>query len=205
MSLRTAPSSILVITMFITTTKLFLKNCIWYWAHLYLVQLHFIIALVTLEHIIMLGQIVFPKWISGFTLTFDICMPTIHKYFGCEFLAGILHYLHVETLFLYLCLSLSLCFYSGTLIGWGPLSKWRVTAKDCYIKGQLCQRTIISKDETPPPHKPSLNTCRSRCRQMSPTLHVLLEAEPCLEGDVADGNADINLARQLSCSILEGR
>ena len=40
---------------------------------------------------------------------------------------------------------------------------------------------------------------------MSPTFYMLLEAKPCLEGNVADGKVDINLARYLSCSILEGR
>ena len=34
---------------------------------------------------------------------------------------------------------------------------------------------------------------------------MLLEAEPCLEGNVVDGKADINLARYLSYSILEGQ
>ena len=32
---------------------------------------------------------------------------------------------------------------------------------------------------------------------------VLLEADPCLEGDVADGEADPPASYQLSCSFLE--
>ena len=40
---------------------------------------------------------------------------------------------------------------------------------------------------------------------MSDTFHLLLEAEPCLEGNAADSKADNNLARYLACSILEGR
>ena len=39
------------------------------------------------------------------------------------------------------------------------------------------------------PHKPALNTCRTSCQQMSTLLHVLLKADPCLEGDVADRKA----------------
>ena len=39
---------------------------------------------------------------------------------------------------------------------------------------------------------------------MSDTFHLLLEAEPSLENNVADGKAVNNLARYLSCSILEG-
>ena len=36
------------------------------------------------------------------------------------------------------------------------------------------------------PHKPSQDIFRSRCQQMSTSLHVLLKAYPCLEGDVAE-------------------
>ena len=36
-----------------------------------------------------------------------------------------------------------------------------------------------------------LDTCRYRCKQMSTALYVLLEAEPCIEDDVADGKADL--------------
>ena len=39
---------------------------------------------------------------------------------------------------------------------------------------------------------------------MSETFHLLFEADPCLEGNVADGKAGNNLAKYLSCSILEG-
>ena len=56
-----------------------------------------------------------------------------------------------------------------------------------------------------PPHKPTLDTCRSRCQQMSATLHMLLEAETCFEDDVPDGKADINLIRKLPSSMLEWR
>ena len=38
---------------------------------------------------------------------------------------------------------------------------------------------------------------------MRAALQVLLETEPCLEGDVADGSADSLVCHQLS-SILEG-
>ena len=34
------------------------------------------------------------------------------------------------------------------------------------------------------PHKPALGTCKSRCQQMSTPCHVLLKADPGLEGDV---------------------
>ena len=44
---------------------------------------------------------------------------------------------------------------------------------------------------------------------MSATLHVLLEAEPCLEGDVADGKADHPACQELGqvtfMLYLEGR
>ena len=48
------------------------------------------------------------------------------------------------------------------------------------------------------PHKPTLDTCRSRCQQMSTPLHVLLKADPRLEGDVADDKADPLLCLQLN-------
>ena len=48
------------------------------------------------------------------------------------------------------------------------------------------------------PHKPALDTCRSMCQQMSTSLHVLLKADPCLEGDVADDKADPLLCLQLN-------
>ena len=39
---------------------------------------------------------------------------------------------------------------------------------------------------------------------MSITLHLLLEAEPCLEGVVADGKADLPVCHQLSqVSVLQ--
>ena len=39
---------------------------------------------------------------------------------------------------------------------------------------------------------------------MSATLHVLLEAEPCFEGDVADGEADPLACHQLGqVSVLQ--
>jgi hypothetical protein len=40
---------------------------------------------------------------------------------------------------------------------------------------------------------------------MSDIFNLLLEAEPYLKGNVTDGKADNNLARYISCSILEGR
>ena len=47
----------------------------------------------------------------------------------------------------HLCLSLYLCFSSGTVLGWGPLHTRTVISKDSFIKRRLCQRTVISKDE----------------------------------------------------------
>ena len=53
-------------------------------------------------------------------------------------------------------------------------------------------------------HKPALNIFRSRCQQMSTSLHVLLKAYPCLEGDVADGKADPSACYQLGqVSVLQ--
>ena len=46
------------------------------------------------------------------------------------------------------------------------------------------------------PHKPDLNTCRSRCQEMSTPLYVLLKADPCLKGDVADDKADPSVCLQ---------
>ena len=40
------------------------------------------------------------------------------------------------------------------------------------------------------PHKPAVDTCSSSYQQMSATLHVLLEAELSVQGDVAVGAAD---------------
>ena len=48
------------------------------------------------------------------------------------------------------------------------------------------------------PHKPALNTCRSNCQQMSTPIHVLLKADPCLEDDVADDQADPLVCLQLN-------
>ena len=57
---------------------------------------------------------------------------------------------------------------------------------------------------TDPIQQPALNTCRSRCQQMSTPLHVLLKADPCLEGDVADGKADPSACLQLGqVSVLQ--
>ena len=54
-------------------------------------------------------------------------------------------------------------------------------------------------------NSPTILPSTPRCQQMSATLHVLLETEPCLKGDVANGTVDspraFNLARYLSCSI----
>ena len=47
------------------------------------------------------------------------------------------------------------------------------------------------------PHKPVLDIFRSRCQQMSTTLHVLLKDDPSLEGDVADDKADPSTCHQL--------
>ena len=48
------------------------------------------------------------------------------------------------------------------------------------------------------PHKPALHTCRARCQQISTPLHVLLKADPHLEGDVADDKADPSVCLQFS-------
>ena len=54
------------------------------------------------------------------------------------------------------------------------------------------------------PHKPALDTCRSRCQKMSTLLHVLPKADPCLEGDVADDKADPSVCLQLNrISVLQ--
>ena len=54
------------------------------------------------------------------------------------------------------------------------------------------------------PHKPALDTCSSRCQQMSTPLHVLLKADPRLEGDVADDKADPSVCLQLNqISVLQ--
>ena len=47
------------------------------------------------------------------------------------------------------------------------------------------------------PHKPALDTCRSRCWQMSTPLHVLLKTDFCLEGFVVDDKADPLVCLQL--------
>ena len=46
-------------------------------------------------------------------------------------------------------------------------------------------------------NKSALVTCRFNFKQISAALHVLLEAEPSLEGDVADGAADPPVSHQL--------
>ena len=54
------------------------------------------------------------------------------------------------------------------------------------------------------PHKPALDTCRSRRQQMSTPLHVLLKADPRLEDDVADDKADPSVCLQLNqISVLQ--
>ena len=54
------------------------------------------------------------------------------------------------------------------------------------------------------PHKPALNIFRSRWPQTSTSLHVLLKAFPCLEGDVADGKADPSACHKLGqVSVLQ--
>ena len=47
------------------------------------------------------------------------------------------------------------------------------------------------------PHKPALDTCRSRRQKMSTPLHGLPKADACLEGDVADDKADPLVCLQL--------
>ena len=46
-------------------------------------------------------------------------------------------------------------------------------------------------------YKPALATCRSRCQKMSTPLHVLLRADPRLEGDIADDKANQSVCVQL--------
>ena len=57
------------------------------------------------------------------------------------------------------------------------------------------------------PHKPALKTCRFRCQHMSTPLHVLLKADPCLEGEVEVTKPILwcayNLTGYLSCSIFQ--
>jgi hypothetical protein len=53
-------------------------------------------------------------------------------------------------------------------------------------------------------YKPAIDPFRSRCPKMSTPLHVLLKAEPCLEGDVADDKADTSVCVQLhQISVLQ--
>ena len=55
------------------------------------------------------------------------------------------------------------------------------------------------------PHKPPF---RSRCQQMSTTLHVILKDDPSLEGNVADEQANPSACQQLgevSCSVFKKR
>jgi hypothetical protein len=53
-------------------------------------------------------------------------------------------------------------------------------------------------------YKPALNTCRSRRQKMSTPLHVLLKADPLLEGDLADDKADPSVCVQLhQISVLQ--
>ena len=47
------------------------------------------------------------------------------------------------------------------------------------------------------PHKLALNTCRSSCQQMSTPIHMLRKADPCLEDDVGDDEADPSVCLQL--------
>ena len=54
------------------------------------------------------------------------------------------------------------------------------------------------------PLKPALDTCRSKCQQIGTPLHVLIKADPCLEGDVADDKADLSACLQLKeISVLQ--
>ena len=46
--------------------------------------------------------------------------------------------------------------------------------------------------------KPALDTCRSRCQQMTIPLHVFLKDDPRLEGDVADDKADSSVCLQIN-------
>ena len=54
------------------------------------------------------------------------------------------------------------------------------------------------------PHKPALDTCRSRCQQMTTPLEVLLKEDPCLKGDVSDDKAGPLVCQQLNqISVLQ--
>ena len=66
----------------------------------------------------------------------------------------------------------------------------------CFVPLVLCDIDPIQQQHEFP-HKPALDTCRTRCQQMSTLLHVLLKADPLLEGDVADGKTGSSVCHQL--------
>ena len=78
-----------------------------------------------------------------------------------------------------------------------------------YPLSRLCfvPRTDPIQQQHDFPQKSTCHTCRYRSQQMSAPLYVLLETDPCLEGDVLDGKAaspachQLNLGRYLSCNI----
>ena len=65
--------------------------------------------------------------------------------------------------------------------------KLQVTVLAWYVSSSP---TLILSSNMNSLKNPALNTWWSRCQHRSATPHVLLEAEPSLEGDVADGKAD---------------
>ena len=67
----------------------------------------------------------------------------------------------------------------------------------------LCPTTLIPSSNYRNFLTNRLDIFRSRCQQMSTPFHVLLIADPSLEGDVADDKADPSACHQLShASVL---
>ena len=62
------------------------------------------------------------------------------------------------------------------------------------------RRATVQQHEFP--HKPTLDTCRSRYQQISTLFHVLLKAYPGLEIDVGDGKAGSSVCHQLELEYV---
>ena len=82
---------------------------------------------------------------------------------------------------------------------WCQIFSWLGIGKDLKALSQTLHGWTLP---LPPsyefPHKPAIDTCRSRCPQMSNPLHVLLKA------DAADGKADPSTCLQLNqVSVLQ--
>ena len=68
----------------------------------------------------------------------------------------------------------------------------------------LCPHIDLIQQQHEFLHKPAHHIFRSRCQQLSTSFYVLLKADPCLEGDVADGKSDPSACHQLGLvSVLQ--